>query len=497
MAKTEQSIKIAKAWTNDENCRRKVNKNLYELYEGAIRKHAIARINKEFKDPKNQSELSHRILEVDLVKRIVNKLSKAYSKSPNRKIIGTPADQELYDWYVETMDLNSAMKRADKAFNNYKEFLIYPYFSERAQLPALKVIDPFKYIAISEDRDDDSVATTYAVLAGILENGKEKLYCADNVRFWVQDSDGEILTEELAKLNNLDGVNIYEEVPYIYGKNATATVMPYPDESMEGIATLIPLLCADINFAVKYMAFSIVYGINMKAETFNRSPAAFISLVKEDINDETKPELGQLKPEIDISEVFESIMNQLDLWLNMRGITGSIVKTRDIASGISKMIDEADVTDQISNNQVEYIKAEKKIFRFIKNAHEVWKLQNSEIPKESFSPDSELLIEFDRIEPIRSRSDIVKEVAEEKAAGLTSTKRAVKRINPNLPDEEIDEILEEIAEEKAPAAKPVIEDNTDPEDKADPEDDTEDGVSNEDDIKDMMGKNKKPMFGKG
>jgi hypothetical protein len=451
MAKTGQSIKIAKAWTDDLNSRRKINKNLYELYEGAIRHHVMKRINKEFTDPKNQSELSHRILEVDLVRRIVNKLSKAYSKSPNRKIIGTPADQELYDWYVETLDLNNAMKRADKAFNNYKEFLVYPYFSERSQLPAMKVIDPFKYIAISEDNDDDSVATTYAVLAGILENGKEKLYCADNQTFWVQDSDGEILTDELAKMGNTEGVNIYNAVPYIYGKNATATVMPYPDESMEGIATLIPLLCADINFAVKYMAFSIVYGINMKAETFNRSPAAFISLVKEDINDETKPELGQLKPEIDISEVFESIMNQLDLWLNMRGITGSIVKSKDISSGISKMIDEADVTDQISNNQVEYIKAEKQIFDFIKKAHEVWKGQNSEIPSGSFSLDCDLLIEFERVEPIRSRTDIVKEVAEEKAAGLTSTKRAVKRINPNLPDEEIDEILEEIEAEKKPS----------------------------------------------
>lgn len=457
MAKTEQSTKIAKTWTNDDNHRRKINNNLYELYEGAIRKHAMKRINKEFTDPKNQSELSHRILEVDLVKRIVNKLSKAYSKSPNRKIIGMESDQELYDWYVETMDLNNAMKRADKAFNNYKEFLIYPYFSERLQLPSLKIIDPFKYIAVSEDKDDDSVATTYAVLAGVLPNGKEKLYCADNERFWVQDSDGEILTDELDKLGNSDGVNIYGKVPYIYGKNSTASVMPYPDESMEGIATLIPLLCADINFSVKYMAFSIVYGINMKAETFNRSPAAFISLVKEDINDETKPELGQLKPEIDIAQVFDSIMNQLDLWLNMRGITGSIVKSKDISSGISKMIDEADVTDQISNNQVEYIKAEKQIFEFIKVAHDIWKEQNIEIPRGSFSADCELLIEFERSEPIRSRSDIVKEVAEEKAAGLTSTKRAVKRINPNLPDEEIDEILEEIAEDKAPSVKPVVE----------------------------------------
>lgn len=463
MASNQQSLAIAKAWKSDDNARRKVNKNLYELYEGAIRKHAIARINKEFKDPKNQAELSHRILEVDLVKRIVNKLSKAYSKSPNRKIIGTPADQELYDWYVNTMDLNNAMKRADKAFNNYKEFLIYPYFSTRSNLPSLKVIDPFKYIAISTDMDDDSVATTYAVIAGVSENGKEKLYCADNERFWIQDSDGEILTDELAKLGNLDGVNIYGAVPYIYGKNAIATVMPYPDESMEGIATLIPLLCADINFSIKYMAFSIVYGINMKAETFNRSPAAFISLVKEDINDETKPELGQLKPEIDISEVFESIMNQLDLWLNMRGITGSIVKSKDIASGISKMIEEADVTDQISNNQVEYIKAEKQIFEFIKKAHEIWKGQNPAIPSGSFTEESELLIEFERIEPIRSRSDIVKEVAEEKAAGLTSVKRAVKRINPNLPDEEIDKILEEIEEEKSLAVKeekPMNKDNT-------------------------------------
>lgn len=449
MAKTPQSIMVAKTWETDENHRRRVNKNLYELYEGAIRKHVVERIVKEFKDPRNQLELSHRILEVDLVKRIVNKLSKAYAKPPKRKVIGTPKDQELYDWYVETMDINNAMKRADKSFNNYKEFLIYPYVSRHTMLPCLKVIDPFKYIAVSENIDDDSVATTFAVYAGPLENGKEKLYCADNKSFWIQDTEGEILTTDLAQLGNSDGINIYESLPYIYGKNSTASVMPYPDESLEGIATLIPLLCADINFSVKYMAFSIVYGINMKADTFNRSPAAFVELVKADVTDDTKPELGQLKPEIDISEVFDSIMNQLDLWLNMRGITSSIVKSRDIASGVSKMIDEADVTDQISNNQVEYIKAEKQIFEFIKKAHEIWKYENSAVfPQGSFTTDSTVSIEFEKVEPIRSRADIVNEVVIEKKEGLTSTKRAIARINPNLPDEEIEAIIEEIEEDK-------------------------------------------------
>jgi hypothetical protein len=446
--------KIGKIWQDDENQRRKNCKTLSELYEGAIRKHVEARIKAEIADPNERIEIGRRILEIDMVKRIVDKLSKAYNDNPIRRLSdGTPQDEEMFDWYLKNINFDDIGQTIDKNYNNYKESLAQCIFHIKSNKPKVKIWEPSEYIAVSDDTQDVSNATIFVTYYGKNQQNEEMLFCVSEYEVWMQNVRGDLLTTEMNNIGNIDGLNVYGKLPFVYAKKTKTDTMPYPDESMISVSTLIPMLCGDINYAIKYMSYAIIYGVNVKEELIRRGPNAFFNLLPFDPESPNKPEVGVLKPDIDIKEVFDGIMQQLQLWLNSRGISSSVLgyNSGNISSGISKMLDEADVSAMITSNQEVYRNMERDIFNFIlHHGHDLWKMNNPEIPQGSFSPNCHVEITFPKVEVVKSRDEIIKEVKEELSSQLTSKKRAIKRLNPNMSDDEVEELLEEISGEKEP-----------------------------------------------
>lgn len=446
--------RIGSIWEQDDNKRRENCKTLSELYEGAIRQHVEKRIKDEIKDQGQQREIGRRILEIDIVKRIVDKISKAYCQNPMRNLVGgNENDALMLEWYMKNINFDKIGQNIDKNFNNYKEALTQCIFHIKKQIPMVKLWEPSEYIVVTDDYQDETNPTIFVTYHGQSDQKEDLLFCTTDNEIWIQNIRGDLLTGEMNSIDNLDGINMYGKLPYIYAKKSNISVMPYPDESLISVATLFPMLCGDINYAIKYMSYAIIYGVNVKEEMIKRGPNAFFNLLPFDENSPNKPEVGVLKPDIDIKEVFDGIMMQLQLWLNSKGISASILgyNTSAISSGVAKMIDEADVSNMITQNQEVYRKFEKDIFDFIMHyGHDLWKVNNPAIPQGSFSADCYVDTIFPKVEVIKSRDEIIKEVSEELKIGLTSKKRAIKRLNPNMSEEEIEELIEEIAEEKIP-----------------------------------------------
>lgn len=452
MATENLMKKIGEIWEHDPDDRRKNCKTLSELYEGQIRKHVEERIKNEIVDPKERAEIALRILEIDLVKRIVDKISKAYIDKPTRILVdGNENDQNMFDWYMQNINFDETGQITDKNFNNYKESLTKCFYHIEKNKPSIISYEPYSYIIVSDDEQVASNGNIAVFDYGKSQDKEDMLLCISDYDVWVQNKRGDRLLNEMNNIDNLDGINVYGKAPWFYIKKTNISTMPYPDESMISVATLIPMLCGDINYAIKYMSYAIVYGVNVKEEMIKRGPNAFFNLIPFDETSPNKPEVGVLKPDIDIKEVFDGIMMQLQLWLNSRGISASILgyNTGAISSGVSKMIDEADVTNMISHNQEIYSNYEKDMFDFIMhNAHDIWKNNNLSIPQSSFSPNCYVKTTFNKPQIIKTRDDIIKEVKEELGIGLTSKRRAIKRLNPNMSDDEIKLLIEEIAEEK-------------------------------------------------
>jgi hypothetical protein len=454
MASEKIRQKIGKIWEGDDNGRRLSNKTLSDLFEGKIREHVKIRINKEIQDRHEQWEMSNRILEIDIVKRIVKKLARSYRENPIRTLVeGSESDKQMFDWYMQNTNLKDVFYSMDKNYNNFKESLVQCFFHIKSALPYFKVWSPDQYIAVSDDNQDEANATIFATFYGKDEKNQTILLCVSDTETWLQDVKGDIQVNPA----NEYGINEYGANPFIYAKNTSSDVMPYPDDSMISVATLIPMLCGDINYAIKYMSYGILYGINIKDDLIRRGPNAFWNLMPFDENSPIPPSIGTLKPDIDIKDVFDGIMMQLQLWLNARGISASIFGygTSSIQSGVSKMIDEADVSAIIEENQQKYIEMEKELFDFVFHyGHDQWKGNNPEIPQGSFSPDCYVETIFPKPDVIKTRQEVIAEVKEELNSGLLPKKRAIKRLNPNFSDDEIDALLEEIKAEQ-PAEKPI------------------------------------------
>lgn len=439
--------KIGDTWEKDPNNRRSNNKVLSDLFESKIAGYVESRIKKEIEDTHERKEMAARILEIDIVKRIVTKIADAYSKTPTRKVVGgNDKDQQMLDWYLNNTNIKDLFASTDRNYVNFKEALVKCLFHKRTNLPYFKVMMPFDYIAVSDDEQDETNATIFASYWGKIEGNQVLLLCVSDDETWIQDLKGDIYPNEA----NPDNLNLYGKNPNIYIKNTKVDVMPFPDDSMISVATLIPMLCGDINYAIKYMSYGIVYGINIKEDLIRRGPNAFWNLLPFDENAGIQPTVGTLKPDIDIKDVFDGIMMQLQLWLNARGISTSIFgyNTSSIASGISKMIDEADVTKVIKANQVVYAEMEKQLFDFIMHyGHDVWKMNNPSIPQTSFSPAASVETIFHEPDVIKTRQELLAEIKAEIDAGLMSKKMAAKKLYPNMSDDEIDLLLVEIKEE--------------------------------------------------
>jgi len=460
--------KIGMMWREDENKRRYKAEILMNLYEGNIAKYVYERVDKEISDEKQRNEIKSRIIEIELTRRIVDKIAKSYNTKPNRVLMnGTPKDKQLFDWYNEIINFDEIGYKTDKNFCNYKESLAKFIFKRDISLPQIKILEPAKYICMSLDNQDHTSVSIVIELYDINEEKEEVLICYSDNEMWIQGLDGDLLVDEMSKIDNFDGVNYYSKLQYSYLNKSNVDIMPYPDDSMIGVSTLVPLLIGDINYAVKYMSYSMMWGRNIKQKLIERGPSSFINLLPNDDNSEITPEIGMIKPEVDIKEVFDGIMMQLALWLNNRGISATAINydSSSFASGISKMIDEADVTSLVTKNQERYRSHERKLFDFIfKHGHNVWKQINPLMPQMEFSSDCYVDITFSKIEPIKSRTEIISEISEEMKNGLLSKKRAIKRLNPTFSDEEVENLLEEIEEEKSEKANNVMIENENRED---------------------------------
>jgi hypothetical protein len=200
-----------------------------------------------------------------------------------------------------------------------------------------------------------------------------------------------------------------------------------------------------------YQCFSIVYGVDIDSEKLERSPNAFWILKSDDAS--KKPSVGQIKPQVDISQTLELVKSELILWLETKGIKAGAVGQltgQNFASAVSKIVDEMDTVEDRKKQVVLFQAAEQQLWNLILNyMHPVWAKAGIIENKKLFNPKAEIKIEFPEQIPLITRDELVQGQKIEVEAGFTSRKRAIRRLNPSMKPSEIDELISEIDEERS------------------------------------------------
>lgn len=432
------------------------NCQLFDIYEGQLLPILLAELKGQLSE-NSFRQIQARIAPINVLRRIVDKLSKIYMEAPVRRVEGgTEKDSELLKWFVDILKMDRKMNTANEFFNLFKNCLLQPVIDPEARKPILRVIPSDRFIVLSTNKIDPTTPTHVVTFEGkaASENGSAKidLFAAYSKDEWVLfDSDGKIRKDLMAQTGNEQGTNIYGALPFVYVNRSENLLVPKPDSDTLAMTKVIPIILSDLNFAVMYQCFSIVYTIDTEDQNVTMAPNALWTL--RSLGDgEKKPEIGVIKPQVDIQQVIGLVQSQLSFWLQTRGIRpGSIgqLTNESSASGISKMIDEMD-TSEDRQKQVQFFKqAESELWDLIlKHMHPVWVAQGLVDQTYIFTPSASVEVDFPEQLPLQDRAALVITMKQEVEAGFTTRAKAIARLNPGMDDESVMALLEEIEAER-------------------------------------------------
>jgi len=431
------------------------NTALYEVNEGNILPHILQALKPQFGE-NTYEQMTFRIPPINILKRVVDKLSRIYQPGPSRYVTGgQDKDDELLAWYQDHFSTDVKMNTANEYFNLFKNTLIKiclvdgvptltPLPSDRSYVFAKNRLNPMKVTHVL------TVQETYVDLKDTMK--KSFLYHLYSDQEFLILQDDIVRWDLLEEAGNPEGINPYGKLPFVYVTKSNNEIIPIPDTDMYNMSLLVPICLTDLNAGMMFSVHPIKYVINLSAEKLVYSPNS-VWTFKVDPGQDGKSEIGILKPDMNSSEALTLIQAQLGLWFQTIGIRpGAIgnLTTETQASGISKMIDEMDTAEHRMKQIGYFQKAEDDLWDFVLNyAHPYW-ISSAQIDQSlAWSPAAKVTVNFAEQIPMQTKAELLKSLIDSLNAGLTTKRRALREANPRMTEKEIDELLFEIEQEKS------------------------------------------------
>ncbi len=427
------------------------NFTLFDIFEGNLLEYVLADLKVQLSE-KSYETAQSRVPAINVLKRIVDKLSKIYLIPPKREMVGgSEADNRKLSEFTDKIGLNEAGQDANEIFNLAKSVAIEPYLDKGK--PCLRVLPPNQFFVVSKDPVNPMRPTHFVKIMGKTKVGAEErevMFAYTDTEFQIFDSAGEARPELMRKYQN-DGKNLFGAIPFVYINRSKYRLIPTQDTDTLSMTKLIPILLTDATFASMFQSFSILYGIDVDDENLTMSPNAFWRFKSK--GDDTKPEVGSIKPEADTDKILGLAKTLLALWLESKNIKpGSVgtLTTENAASGIAKMIDESDTSEDRKIQANIFAPAEEELLSLLINKmHPVWKGDKDYIHRsETFGANLDFNSTFPEQKPVLDQTKLLDDELKKLDKGLTTKKRALKKIEPDMTDLEIDQVLTEIDEEK-------------------------------------------------
>ena len=445
------------------------NNSLLEIQEGNLLPFIDADLRMQL-SPRAYESCKYRIPPINVLKRVVDKISTIYSKPPKRTIAGgTDLDAEMWQWYLDWFVIDVQMQNANEYFSMHRATALEPFLDKNMR-PKLRSLPFDRFFVYAADMSDPLSITHFVKIMGkktlkkLGSDGKYSdqdcmiLYCYTDSEFLIIDQYGDV-QEEMMREKGLDGSNPFGKIPFVYINRSLTQVNPKADTDLFAMTKLIPVMITDINYALMFQSFSIWYTVDCQDEQLQLNPNTIISL-KSDPQNPNKPSIGSIKPDLDSDKAFQAIKEQLGLWLQSRGIrpgaTGEM-SADTFASGISKMVDEMDTTYERKKTIPYFTDAEIGLFELItQHMHPVFTTNASFEQKAGFTQNLDYSVQFEEQITVKTKMEILDEVEKELKNNLISQESALKKANPEWTEEQVGEELRKILGER----EVVLEDNT-------------------------------------
>jgi hypothetical protein len=419
------------------------NAEASDIYEGNLLPY-VDRILKKSLSENYYNAIKDRILPINVLQKYINKVATAYSKPPKRD---SENYQDFVDYYVKKFSMNQSGMVADQYSNLFKGFAWEPYIDSKGK-PAIRELSFDKFLVYSDSEVSPEEETIFLKLMGKKGDDMESMlvFAYTDTEFDAFYLDGSEASEYLVENQGLNSIGV---IPFVYGKRQKNKLLPTLDSDMLAITKAIPVMLTDAEGAQMFQCFSILYGIDVNADNIKMSPNAFWSLKSDPSSDKT-PQVGSIKPEADTEKVLAFITSVFVFWLETKGIrVGSLgqLDSSNLASGISKIIDEMDTYELRKKSCEWFTKDEQELWNEkLPAIHNYWiktgMLQDKNSP--GILPEGvemDIVVEFEKPMPMLSRAEELANIEKELNMGTLDKRRAIKKLHPEMEENDIEEIL--------------------------------------------------------
>jgi len=365
----------------------------FQIYDGNLKSYVQSRIKEMY--PKTWQ--AYTISDYSILKKIVDKKSKAYKEAPIRKADSETANLKYQD-IADNSSLNSAMQNLDRYFNQHKYGMISSFMelsNDGTPVFDFMPLAPYEFDCIKDDKgnlkvvilsypssnitigsDGDGVDTLIAGPSAD-EGSNSKLYAfwTDTNHYVVRisiGSDGKRkgIPEILAFPDNPNNINPWGYLPFVYipendGANYPVA-SPLADQTVE-LNALLSVYLTSGNMQVGQLVLKYPQDQDIQMVTHGLMTGIKLPQSKDPDSGETTAEYISPAPNMDGHRT--SIMTFLNLILDEQGIkpaSGTDITAEKFASGLDRMISESDVQDIIESNQTIYSQVEKNLFAIVK-----------------------------------------------------------------------------------------------------------------------------------
>lgn len=452
------------------------NAEAFEIFEGDLLASLRTELKKQFTDPKTFKlspafdDVMGRIPPINLLKRVIDKLSKIYAEPPKRKLPdGAPkSDKDLLDFYIKAYEVDTAMGGANGAnglFNLFKNTWVEPFLDQGK--PRLRVVPSDRFFVYSNDRVNPTRPTHFVKIMGKMKVGQTNeerviFYAYTSDEFLVFDDKQEVRTEIMAQLGNPAGNNPIKRLPGVYINRSKYKLIPTRDTDTIAMVKLLPIMLGDLNYALKYQCFSTIYTINVDQTKLEMNPNVVWDLKSNGTSD-GEPKVGMIKPEVDSDKLLGSVKSQLALWMQSRNIKPGAMdglNAENLASGVAKVIDEMDTSEDRKEQVPYFIVAEEDLWALTQILHnEIWSkdpMFDSE-HKVAFSTEFKVQTMFAEQRPVVDSSKAIEDEKKKIEMRIQTREGALRALEPNLTDEQVQERLKAADKEATENQKRAME----------------------------------------
>jgi hypothetical protein len=438
----------------ERKARRVLYFNMYKMLNGGAYDLIREAIRKEFKDPQAVAELEGRLVPINLLKKVTKKLGSVYLEPPVRSPVDeNESDAELLEDYEDITKINIRQKQANRYLELFKKNLKEIFASDFDNMPHVRNLAPHTYEVFNVINPDKSQPDIVCKIVRDNSDPKEQVFhWYSDESFWITDGSGEVIIGEMLLLENPQGKNPAKTLPFVYKCQSTDSVDPVMDDSLYRISIAIPIVLTDLFFACKYQCWSMIYTIGVTGD-INRNPSSIISLQRAE-GDDNDPIIDQINPTVDSDKVIAMIEATLNLFLSSLGLSAGTISLgknpREVISGVSKVMDSAEVIEGKQDQQDDMLDDENMTWAKIKLTVPYWRRNQMLSPdiNREFSKTFKVSVSFKNPKPLLSERDAL-EMSEKRIKAKFSTyRRELANLYPDYGDDQIDELIQEIIDEE-------------------------------------------------